>query len=105
MRPSTIESPPRSPRRPPSGTGGASSSQALAQFRGETVDLPRPQLVGNAVGDEASGALEDLLAHLEVVLFQGAAGGDEVDDAVGEADQRRQLDRALDLDHFHLATG
>ena len=61
--------------------------------------------MGDAVGDEAGGALEDLLAHLEVVLFQGAAGGDQVDDAVGEADQRRQLDRALDLDHFDLAAG
>ena len=35
----------------------------------------------------------------------GCAGGDEVDDAVAEADQRRQLDRALDLDHLDLAAG
>ena len=77
----------------------------LAQPRGQLVDLGGAQLVGDPVGDEAGGALDDLLAHLEVVLLQGAAGGDQVDDAVAEADQRRQLDRALDLDHLDLAAG
>ncbi len=61
--------------------------------------------MGDPVGDEARRADDDLLPHLEFVLLQGAAGGDEVDDAVGEADQRRQLDRALDLDHLDLAAG
>ncbi len=77
----------------------------LPQLRGQLVDLGGAQLVGDPVGDEAGGALDDLLAHLEVVLLQGAAGGDEVDDPVAEADQRRQLDRALDLDHLDLAAG
>src|SRR6476620_9593937 len=84
---------------------GPSSRARLPQLRGQLVDLGGAQFVGDPVGDEAGGALDDLLAHLEFVLFQGAAGGDEVDDAVGEAAQRRQLDRPLDFDHFDLAAG
>ncbi len=86
---------------------GSTLIRALASrsFAVSSSTSRRAQLVGDPVGDEARRALDDLLAHLEVVLLQGAAGGDEVDDAVGEADQRRQLDRALDLDHLDLAAG
>jgi hypothetical protein len=50
-------------------------------------------------------ALDDLLAHLEVVLVQGATGRDQIDDPSAEPDQRRQLDRSLHLDHLDLAPG
>ena len=92
-------------RLPPTRTRRAFIPAVASRSRcGQLVDLGGAQLVGDAVGDEAGGALDDLLAHLEVVLLQRAAGRDQVDDAVGEADQRRQLDRALDLDRLHLAS-
>ena len=65
----------------------------------------RLQLVRDRVGDQARGGDGDLLDHLEAVLAQRRAGRGEVDDAVDEARQRRQLDRALDLDDLDLAAG
>src|SRR5262245_32975639 len=81
----------------------ASSGSLRAQVLDEVVDLFGAELVRDAVDDQARRALGDLLADLETVLLEGAAGRDEVDDAVGEPDQRGQLDRALDLDHLGLA--
>src|SRR5437867_2402867 len=42
--------------------------------------------------------LEDRLDLDEVVLAQRLARGDEVDDAIGETDQRRDLDGSVELD-------
>ena len=47
----------------------------------------------------------DLLADLEPVLPQRAAGVDEVHDRVRQARDRRQLDRALDLDDLGPPAG
>ena len=71
----------------------------------DRVDLGRLQLVRHRVGDQARGADADLLEHAQAVLGQRAAGGGQVDDAVGQAGQRRQLHRALDLDDLRLAAG
>ena len=76
----------------------------LPQPLGQRVHLAGAQLVGHAVGDQAGRAAGDLLAHLELVLGQRPPGVDEVHDPVGEPDDRRQLDRPLDLDHLGLAT-
>ncbi len=45
----------------------------------------------------------DLLAHHEPVLAQRRPGRGEVDDRLDQPGQRRQLDRALDLDDLGLA--
>ena len=83
----------RSPRRRPTRRGGAERpargpsaarrpapvplesprphrAARLPQPRGQLVDLGGAQLVGDAVGDQAGGAVDDLLAHLEVVLVR-----------------------------------
>ena len=44
----------------------------------------------------------DLLDRDQVVRPQRVAGGDEVDDGVGEADQRRELHRAVELDQVDV---
>src|SRR5262249_34886320 len=69
------------------------------------VDRARLELVRDRVGDEARGRLGDLLAHHEAVLLQRRACRGEVDDRLDEAGQRRELDRALDLDDLGLAAG
>ena len=46
-----------------------------------------------------------VLADHEVVLAQRRAGRGEVDDRLDQAGQRRELDRALDLDDLDLAPG
>src|SRR5690606_16057876 len=69
-RPTTRAAPPPSPPPPPTRSAAPSSPARLAQARGERVDLRRAQLVGDAVGDEAGAALDDLLAHLQPVLLQ-----------------------------------
>ena len=58
-----------------------------------------------ATGLAISRAVEadDLLAHHEAVLAQRRAGRREVDDPLDQPGQRRQLDRALDLDDLRLA--
>ena len=48
---------------------------------------------------------DDLLADDEVVLAQRRAGRGEVDDRLDDPGQRRELDRALDLDDLGLAPG
>src|SRR3954451_8072264 len=68
----------------------------------QRVDLTRPQLVRHGVGDQPRGRRRDLLAHDEPVLAQRRAGRGEVDDPLDEPGERRQLDRALDLDDLGL---
>ena len=43
----------------------------------------------------------DLVDDDQVVLAQGVAGRDQIDDQIGEADQRREFDRAVQLDELH----
>src|SRR6202035_1896551 len=102
---------------PPSGTSARSSaakatgSPLSSIGSGATdplqdlVDRPCLQLVSDGVGDQARAALGDLLADHEAVLDQRRPGGGEVDDRLGEAGERRQLDRALDFDDLRLTTG
>ncbi len=65
----------------------------------------RLQLVGDRVGDQPRRAARDLLADHEPVLAQRRPGRGQVDDPLRQAGQRRQLDRALDLDDLRLAAG
>ena len=58
----------------------------------------RLELVRDRVGDQPGGADDDLLADHEVVLAQRRARRRQVDDRLDHAGQRRELDRALDLD-------
>src|SRR5215213_6740757 len=86
-------------------TANRSTTERLPQPRHDVVDLGRPQLVGHGIGDQARGRGEDLLAHDQAVLAQRRSGGGQVDDPLGEAGERRELDRALDLDDLRLAAG
>src|SRR5258708_35863899 len=81
--------------------GHGQRAKALLQL----VDRGGLQLVGHGVGDQPSGADEDLLAHHEVVLAQRRAGGGEIDDRLDDAGQWGELDGALDLDDLRLAAG
>ena len=63
------------------------------------------QLVRDRVGDQPGGAVRDLLPDDEPVLPQRGPGRGEVDDPLDEPGQRRQLDRALDLDDLRLTAG
>src|SRR5689334_7171559 len=69
----------------------------------DVVDGLGLELVRHGVGDEPRGAGGDLLALDQAVLPQRGAGRREVDDALSQPGQRRQLDRALDLDDLRLA--
>src|ERR1700674_3175714 len=86
------------------------STWALSQRSIRTQPLQQPvdggglELVRDGVGDQAGGALQDLLAHDEVVLAQRGAGGGEVDDRLHQVGERRQLDGALDLHDLRLPT-
>src|ERR1019366_7186198 len=75
--------------------------QALQQ----AVDRAGLQLVGDRVGDQPRRAHCDPLADPEPVLPQWRPRRREVDDALDQAGQRRQLDRALDLDDLRLTPG
>ena len=61
--------------------------------------------MGDRIGDQTGRALDDLLADYQVVLAQRRPGRSQIDDRLGEAGERRQLDRALDLDDLGLAAG
>src|SRR5918992_5516896 len=60
------------------------------------------EAVGAAVGDQTGGGVRDLVEDGEVVLTQGGAGRGEVHDALGEADERGELDGAVELDDLRL---
>src|SRR5262245_61974119 len=62
----------------------------------------RAGLERRTVDDEARRDVGDALDLLQPVLLQGAAAGDEVDDAVAEAQGGGQLHRAVELDAFGL---
>src|SRR5438874_6374711 len=61
------------------------SAPLRPQALDEVVDLRRPQLVGDAVRDQAGSGLRDLLADLEAIVLQRPPGGHKVDDPVGQA--------------------
>src|SRR3712207_1376748 len=65
-------------------------------------DLLVAEAVGAPVGDQACRGARDLVEDHEVVLAQGVARGGEVHDALGEADERGELDRAVELDDLRL---
>ena len=68
----------------------------------QLVDLRRLQLVAHRVRDQPCAALEDLLAHDQVVLAQRGPRRRQIDDRLDDAGQGRQLDRALHLDDLGL---
>src|SRR5690348_12236579 len=85
----------------PSAVRRSHCIEALQQM----VDRLGLELVRDRVGDQPRGAPSDLLAYHQAVLAQRRARRGEVDDALDQSCQRRQLDRALDLDDFRLPAG
>src|SRR5690242_15899143 len=70
-------------------------------------DLLRPGLQRGAVDNEARADIGNVLDHDQSVRLQSAAGLHQIDDAAGEAERRRELHRARQLDAFglHAARG
>src|ERR687889_333157 len=71
---------------------------------GQGYDLAVAQAVGTAVGDQTRRRRGDLIEHHEVVLAQRRACGGEVDDALCEADEGRELYGTVQLYDLGLAT-
>src|SRR5918995_4653881 len=70
---------------------------------GQGDDLVVAQAVGATVGDQARRRGGDLIEHHEVVLAQRRARGGEIDDALGEAYQGRELYGTVQLYDLGLA--
>ena len=68
----------------------------------ERRDRVALQLERRGVDDEAARDRHDLLDHAQPVGAQRVAGVDQVDDRVGEAHERRQLHRAVELDQVDV---
>jgi len=63
------------------------------------------RLGGNKVLAGFAGGTADaftLFDRFEAVGFERIAGGDQIDDGVAQADQRRQFHRAVQLDDVHM---
>src|ERR671921_2980568 len=71
---------------------------------GQGYDLAVAQAIGAAVGDQTRRRGGDLIDHHEVVLAQRRACGGEVDDALCEAYERRELYGTVQLYDLGLAT-
>ena len=88
------------------GVGGGETlhraSTRLAEAGDQGADGFRPGLERGSVDDEAAGDLRDHFGLLQAVGLQRAAGLDQVDDQAGEAQARRQLHRAVEVDDFGL---
>src|SRR6266498_4528164 len=69
-----------------------------AQAGDEVVDAVAAQFGGGAPDAEAGTDLQDRLHLAQAVLAECLARRDEIDDAIGEPDQRRDLDRSVELD-------
>ena len=94
------------PRLTASPTRPTHPARSVARTRPSSSSISAAlQLVRDRVGDQAGRGGHDLLAHDEAVLAQRRAGRRQVDDALDEARQGRELDRALDLDDLRLAPG
>src|SRR5215210_2509858 len=70
---------------------------------GQGYDLAVTQTVGAAVGDQARRRGGDLIEHHQVVLAQGGARGGEVDDALCQSEQGRELYGAVQFYDLGLA--
>ena len=71
----------------------------------QSIDGGGAELVGDRVGDQPGRAHRNLLADDEAILPQSGARRGQVDDPLHQPGQRRQLDRALDLDDLGLPPG
>src|SRR5512132_3954128 len=108
----TASSPPRRTSSMIAATGSLTSPRAgwsaRTSFARASGSLPsqtnRLNLIARPPGGGARRG-RDFLANLESVLLQRPPRRHQVDDAVGEADQWRQLHRALHLDHVRVAAG
>ena len=56
---------------------------------------------GGFVHDEAAGNVADVFDGFEAVGFERAAGGHQIDNRVGEADQRGEFHRAVEFDDIY----
>ena len=65
------------------------------------------RFIGGAVDDQAGGNIHDLFHLDKAVGFQRRAGGNEIDDALGQAQARGDFHRAVQFDAFglHAARG
>src|SRR3569623_3555190 len=78
--------------------GGDSRSERI-DHRLDQVPL---ELEGGLVHDQARTDIADVLDRNQSVGLERAAGGNEIDDDVGQSDQRRQLHRSLELDEVDV---
>src|SRR5215210_1084874 len=70
---------------------------------GQGYDLAVTQTVGAAVGDKTCRRSGDHIEHHQIVLAQGRARGGEVDDALCQSDQGRELYGAVQFYDLGLA--
>src|SRR6185503_15972523 len=93
--------------KPAAEASSLSGTAHLAEAVDPAADPLRLGLERGAVDDEARGDVGDVLDLDQAVLAQRAAAVDQVDDAMAEAERRRQLHRARELDAFglHAARG
>src|SRR5205814_10091710 len=73
----------------------------LLQRLNESPHFFALRLVSGPIDEEPRRAFSDHFQHFESVFFQGAAGFDQIDNSVGQADQRRQFDRSGERDDLH----
>ena len=85
--------------RPPAVVGSSRSRASSSSIAAALSLCATGLAISLAVHDD------DLLAHDQVVLAQRGAGGGQIDDRLDHAGQRRELDRALDLDDLGLPAG
>ena len=60
------------------------------------------ELERRLIDDQARRNVDDVLDRDQVVGLQRAAGGHQIDDGVGQPDQRRQFHRAVELDQVDV---
>src|SRR3954471_16818813 len=99
------DAPPGASARSASAPPAPLSRSTRTQAPHHLVDLRRLELVRDRVGDQPRRRGEQLLADDEPVLAQGGPRRCQVDDRLGEARERRELHRPLDLDDLSLAPG
>src|SRR5574340_1540223 len=78
--------------------GGNSRSERIDH----RLDQTTLELERGLVDHQARTDVADVLDRDQAVGLERAAGGDEIDDDVGQSDQRRELHRAIQLDEVDV---
>src|SRR5262249_15784996 len=74
--------------------------QDISQFGDQRAHFGAFQVKARAVDDQPRGGFGDHVNYFEAILPQRLPGFDQINDAVGQAQQRRQLDRTGQGDHL-----